>query len=129
MALYKGSTLIVSGDSSNIISNNNFCYSTEERTVGIWIDGSTLYEKTINFGNLPDKDSKSILHDIENIDKIIYLEGIAINSNNGISFNIPGSDMLSPVCQYVNRASISIKTTLDYSDYNAYITIRYTKNR
>lgn len=105
-------------------------YSTTEKVVGMWTDGRPLYQKTINFGALPNATEKNVAHGISNLNYIVDLYGIAYQSSNG-------------KYQYLNRSSIStsdetivlnatttnvtIVTARDRSGFTAYITIRYTK--
>ena len=65
----------------NII-NSPMCfatdYSTSEKMIGTWVDGSPLYQKTIEFGALPNAAEKSVAHGISNISQIKVLNEIAI---------------------------------------------------
>ena len=56
-------------------------YSTTEHVVGKWIDGSDVYEKVIDVGTLPSATSKSVPHNIDNLDNMISLLGAAKNSS------------------------------------------------
>ena len=103
-------------------------YSTAETMVGYWIDGKPLYQKTINFGSLPNATEKSIAHGVSNVDTIWLYDGF---TNNGtikapISF---ANSYSSDVCYvfYIKSNYIICRTGYNYSDYSAYVTIRYTK--
>lgn len=104
-------------------------YSTDEQIVGTWIDGSTLYEKTVDIGSLPNTSEKSSAHNISNIDKVISVVGYAINSSKA-NLPLPYSN---PTSQYtisvnVNTTYIVVQTGSDRSSYSGYVTIRYTKS-
>lgn len=67
-------------DIENLQNINN--YSTTEKAVGEWIDGSTIYRKVIE---IP-KSSMSgvtfnIAHGINNLDTIVMARGISVNTN------------------------------------------------
>lgn len=104
-------------------------YSEDEQVVGTWIDGSTLYEKTINFGELPNTTTKTVNHNISNIDTIYGIEGIAYSSSTNTSINLPypNTDNTNVVTLSANRTIITIITYRDRTSFNGYVTIRYTK--
>ena len=98
-------------------------YSTAEHVVGKWIDGSILYEKTVDFGALPNNAVKTVAHNI-NFAKIISASGISATSDYAYSIPIPFTD----TNLVITSTSISIQTTIDRSSFTkTYITIRYTK--
>lgn len=108
-------------------------YSTDEKVIGTWIDGSTLYEKTVEINNIAfDNDWHTVAHGITNIDKVISCTGIMFgtdgeffnlpqyraNTNQGITFGIQGNS--SEYIGYVNNW---------YSNPDKiYATIQYTKS-
>jgi len=107
-------------------------YSTTEQDTGYtWIDGKAIYKKTIDFGNLPNNASKSVSHNISNLDKVIKIEETI---DNGTSYP-HGFVLISSATAsatgwnlYGNDTQISITTTADRSTIYAYITLYYTKN-
>lgn len=106
-------------------------YSTNEQVVGTWIDGSTLYEKTINFGALPDSTEKSVAHNISNVDKIWISDGFVFTNSNTF-YGLVHTAGSSQTMQYawntnVDRTNVTIETYSDRSTLLAYITVRYTK--
>ena len=103
-------------------------YSTDEHIVGKWIDGSVLYEKTVDFGTLPNATSKAVPHNISNLGKIVKIEGVT-NYNDTIFYPLPyvTNSLANQIQVNVNRTSISINTGADYSEWNGYITLCYTK--
>jgi len=106
-------------------------YSDTERVVGAWRDGKPLYQKTINFGALPDAAEKFVAHNISNLDKITKLFGITSNSSGG-TFPLPFVNIeTSPGYQIVLRATASdivVRTGSDRTAFtNTFITLQYTK--
>lgn len=104
-------------------------YSTTEHVVGEWIDGSTLYEKTIDISNLPNAASKTVAHGISNLNRVISIDGAAQNTT-GIVLPLPRSSTTAGNCVdiYIVGSNIQIADGSDYSGYTGYITLRYTKS-
>ena len=108
-------------------------YSTTEHKVGKWIDGSDLYEKTVDFGALPNNTTKTVAHNITNLSKIVEIRGTAFNSSNGaiplplIVSSTDVSDLAINVSLNLTLTDVVIKCMTNRSAYNGYITIRYTK--
>lgn len=105
-------------------------YSTSEIDTGTkWIDGSTIYKKTIDFGYLPNETTKAVAHGITNLDKVIDLRGFA-TFQTGSRFPLPfvaiaTSGRIQVLC---TDTSIQIDTATNRSGGYAYITIHYTKS-
>lgn len=107
-------------------------YSTTEREVGKWIDGSTLYEKTIVKQNISSVSSSTVLVPSSE------LTGINIVEIGGSYVSITTASTY-PINAYINSNTI-IATWFSEGDiyywlywgdsdtYDAYITIRYTKS-
>lgn len=115
-----------------VYGNDQDSYSTNEmETNAKWIDGKTIYKKTIDFGYLPNNDSKSVSHGIANLDKVIKVEETI---DNGTSY--PHGFVLissAPASAtgwnlYGNDTQITISTSADRSTVYAYITLYYTKS-
>lgn len=111
--------------------NEKFNYSTTEHVVGKWVDGKTLYEKTVDCGTLPNTTSKSVAHNISNIDKIVYLGGIAYAGTN--SYPLPFVQVSAGNVQgiRINASSTNVVIVSSYdvsSLTNSYVTLRYTKS-
>ena len=122
-------TLIRGFDEIGDAAEDEGTYSTTERVVGKWTDGSTLYERVINVGALPNNTLKTI--EIPTGLKIISLTGTAINPTNGVTLTIPYVS-LGGATGSVNVSAgdgvISITTDVNrepFSDTN--IIIRYIK--
>ncbi len=112
-------------------SGGGIDYSTEEQDTGIkWIDGKTVYQKSYDFGALPNNAEKTKATGIS-FDKILKIEAIAIRTTDNNTIPIPYVALTasSAVQIGVNASgNISIKTNTDQSTYNAYVTLLYTKS-
>lgn len=106
-------------------------YSTSEHKIGKWIDGSDLYEKTVDCGMLPSTaGNKAVAHNISNIDKIISITGVAMRDN-GLTITLPNTavDALSSqIVLYADKTNVNIYVASNQSvNTNSYVTLRYTK--
>ena len=108
-------------------------FSTTEKAVGTWIDGKTIYRKTVDFGTLPNTALKQVRHNISSLDTIVNIQGIAHRSANNESFQIgnaanPLSGLAASIAITVNDSTINITTGSNRTNMTAYITLYYTKN-
>ena len=107
-------------------------YSENEHVVGTWIDGTTsIYEKTVDLGQLPNNSSKQVAHNISNFQRLISCSGAAYKSSTGDNINIPfvhRNYINNQIQVAVNATYITIFTAADQSGYDySHLTIRYTK--
>lgn len=109
-------------------------YSTTEKIVGTWIDGKPVYQKTFNFGALPNKTTKYLSTGLLNC-TVIDMDGVCWSSeacfkigtfmsnntfeNNTVFYALTSSNEIRITCQ--TKVNLSV-----YS--NCYITLQYTKN-
>lgn len=105
-------------------------YSTSEVDTGYhWIDGRTIYKKTINFGALPNKNNKGVNLNIPNLGMVIGTEAFCAYSS-GVNFPIPFTnvnDFDSSVMLNYTATQVVITTKSDRSGATGYITMYYTK--
>ena len=103
-------------------------YSTTEHKIGTWIDGSDLYEITVDCGNPPSNTSKTVAHGVANINDVVDLSGFAYiaSSHGGSPLNYTASHYITIAA---DRTNITIVDDADFSaDFsNLYVTMRYTK--
>lgn len=104
-------------------------YSDEEREIGVWRDGKPLYQKTINFGNLPNAEGKDVAHGISNLDRIVAYSAVTKNSDGTTYLPMP---RVSDQSQYINdiyftNEYIHIHSMTDRSTHNVFVTLQYTK--
>ena len=118
-------------NSFNYASEND--YSTTEKIVGTWIDGSNLYQKTINFGALPNATTKNVPHSISNLKKIIDMKGYMSNNTNFqplpfASMYYPQGSTNYSISVSATKTNVSITTWYNFSDYTeSYVILQYTK--
>ena len=104
-------------------------YGTSEVDTGRkWIDGKTIYSKTIDYGALPNSSSKSVSHGISTIDTVAAAVGVADNTQ-GTRLVLPYSSAEPyQVSLVVNNTNISTSVGTDRTGYTkTYVTILYTK--
>lgn len=110
-------------------------FSETEHVIGTWIDGRTIYEKTIDFGALPANTQKNVNHGISNFDLIIEIIATATrpaSQGTHTSISIPSTHWESISNQ--NEMSVN-DTTIMIRNHNSgfsawtqtYVTLRYTK--
>ena len=108
-------------------------YSNNEQVVGTWIDGSTLYEKTLNVGTI--STSTTFAHGITNLDTIIDHSGfgkyagtdkkvMGITASKGYG-TIYWFDLISYDSTNLN---FDRDPSLSSNFSDCYCTIRYTKS-
>lgn len=105
-------------------------YSTTEKIVGTWIDGKPLYQKTVNTGALPNNTQKTVSHGLTGTYRIISIEGIALNTTNGIYTPMVRSNGANNFAEaIVEGSNIRIETTFNGTSFtNSYVTLKYTKS-
>lgn len=120
-------TLIRGFDEIGDAAEEQSTYSATEHVVGKWIDGSTIYEKTIDLGALPNVAPKTVNHGITNLDKVISI--IAVGNSDSPRIPLPYVfDDDKHVNIYVSTDVIIINTNRDLSSYTGTCTLRYTKS-
>ena len=111
-------------------------YSTEEQVVGTWIDGKPLYQKTIDCGAAPNNTNNTVDLGVSGVNTYFFMNGFAIIKTSSANQVLPisyldittlaaGIGILLKVESNVLKAVI--KDGANYSAYNVYITIQYTK--
>ena len=111
-------------------------YSTTEQIIGTWIDGSTIYEKSIVFtSSLSSGTTNYIPLGVTNIDKIVSVEGFVSYGSHIRYIPLPygdsGNSNVRINAVATDDNTINIYVGSDYSGSSAIditlITIRYTK--
>lgn len=124
MAEYKGKLIPLAKNRGGYEVN----YSTTEHEIGTWINGSVLYEKTINFGSLPNATVKNVAHEITNLSSVVEIIGYIRQSSNYYPLPLGTYTANNNPQVSVNATNVSIATNADWSTGSAYVTIRYTKS-
>lgn len=113
----------------NIYMNPSLDYSTDEKVVGSWIDGSTIYQRTFTGTTSSTAYTEATIGTLSSVDKVINLFGIVVSSNmklpiefvyqsNASSSNTIGCFILGEKIQVI---------TSNYTNKTCYVTIQYTK--
>ena len=107
-------------------------YSTNETATGQrWIDGKMIYRKVIDFGALPNAAGKAVNHNIIGLTRVISVTGTAFHSTGGDpqTYPLPRVNPTSTYSMdlYASATTVTIATAYNYSTYNAYIILEYTK--
>lgn len=115
----------------NVITANNISftsYSLAEKIVGSWIDGKTIYRKTIVIDNGVANGENNIPHSINNFEHIIKSEMFFYDSSSSSSLLIPCESPSGPhVWNWtINSTHIKLFSGFVYN-YPLYITLYYTK--
>lgn len=124
---------------TGVVTANNIDFTTfadyslsEINTGKKWIDGKTIYKKTINTGNLPSTPAaKTVPIGVPNLDKVINIEGVYISTIDDYIFpsNSPsfGASNDSTIRAIVHGGNLQINAGMDRSNCVGYITLYYTK--
>lgn len=109
-------------DASPSISTDS--YSTSEVSTGsTWINGKIIYKKTVNFGALPNASAKSVAHGATGITMITKIEAVMYKGTSSWAIPYAYVGIVS-----VEGPSVTIRTEMDLSTYNAVVTFYYTKD-
>ena len=104
-------------------------YSTEEKVVGTWIDGSTMYEKTVTF-TVPSNNYDTFSSNITNFDSCVEYKGVVKFSNGlteDINYNRYDGGSSTFYVAITSTGDVFFRTYENVTA-TAYITIRYTKS-
>ena len=114
---------------SPISIGNDTDYSTDEKIIGTWIDGKPLWQKTVNFGTLPNRTMKTVSAGISNLDYLVSMEGLGFSSGWGIPIPNAHPEVLgNAIYMDFDSGLIRVFTNSDKSSItNCYVTLRYTK--
>ena len=110
-------------DVKDYVDNSNSYSTNEIKTGGTWIDGKPIYRKVVDIGTLPDTTSKSVLHNIQNIDKVLETKLVASDNISSIVCNFGGKELAT----YVSMENIFIVSGNNFTGYSGYVIIEYTK--
>lgn len=104
-------------------------YSTSEVDTGFkWIDGKSIYKRTVNFGTLPNNTYKAINHGITSIDRFVTIDTI-VSDPTGSSHVLNSAYGHSTTREsiFVTKTQIGMDTVTDRSAFSAHVTMWYTK--
>lgn len=112
--------------------NTGHTYSYVERRVGAWVDEKPLYEKMVDFGNLPNATTKEVPHGIEDVDTIWLHDGFVYDplskAGDVLPISYPSITSIATSFYFkVNRSSIKCSNAMDSTGLSAIVIVRYTK--
>lgn len=104
-------------------------YSTEEKVVGKWIDGTPIYRKVVVFGTLPNNSTKEVSHNIDNLGAVTDIRGVvySANSSRPIPLIYTGGNIQYSTEISVTATAVKIQTSDNRSSLSANFIIEYTK--
>ena len=104
-------------------SSQSWDYSTNEVNTGQkWVDGSDIYVKTIDIGQLPENNYVEVNHGITGIDKVVKIE-LSAYTDSGVSMVESGIFYAN----FVDSTKIRVTTTFLAASYTAKAAIFYIK--
>lgn len=128
--LTAGTNIGISGTTISATNTIALNYSTSEQVVGTWIDGASLYQKTISCGTLTNGTEKLVSTGLSNV-SVKEMFGYTYKSS-GTMLPLPESDGTNDsnirLSARDDGATIVILPNYDVTQYTeTYVTIRYTK--
>lgn len=108
-------------------------YSKNEQKIGVWIDGKSLYQKTIYISQLPNSSVLEIDPNVNNLYEIIYLNGYCAPINKSdyplsTTRPLPNADSgINAIRTDSQNGNVRVITYSDWSTYRGWLIIRYTK--
>ena len=103
-------------------------YSTNEIIIGRWVDNKYVYRKCIYIPSYPNNTTINVPTNIENLDYIVHIYGVANENGNGHPLNGSRFDIPNyAISCYINSGVLIISTGANRSSYSGYIIIEYTK--
>lgn len=118
---------VITLDGATIYNEALQNYSTGEKIIGKWIDGSTLYRKVVDFGALPNATEKTVAHNIADIDFIVNVKGISYDNYSffPLPFSYSGNYFIA---LYANKTNIIVNCGTNRTNYaTTYVILEYTK--
>ena len=107
-------------------------YSTTEKIVGSWVDGKPLYQKTINFGALPNASTKYNTSSGIATSKVKRMWGYSTTGSTTVELPHAGAGSTSAddaIAIFFDSSGLGVSTGKDRSNFTTtYITVQYTKS-
>lgn len=117
--------------------NDKLIFSTTEKAVGEWIDGSTIYQKTLYIASMPDGSSSETDYEFGDFkfDMVVDYSAILFTSSKDQFIPMPyiytGSALADIQFGFAvrnDKSYIGIRSEgVDRSTQSGYITVKYTK--
>lgn len=105
-------------------------YSTSEVNTGFtWLDGETIYKKTVQISSLPNATETGYPHGVSNLGTVVDIKGIHRSGSKAYDLSAPGIGGSQYGLQLsVDATNIYINVGSDRRSDSADITIYYTKS-
>ncbi len=130
MATYKKLLKNRAGDTIIPVSEYDV-YSTSEQISGVWIDGKTIYKKTVDCGDLVNTTYKAVAHGISNLACVISATGMmqdkATSNRRWRPLNIPNTNVQNYIIVEVDATYVWVYCGADRTNQTAWVTLYYTK--
>ena len=116
------------------VFENPTIYSFNEQRIGVWVDGSVLYQKVIHIPTMPNSTILEIDADVEDLYEIIDFRGYC-RPKDKASFPLsytrplpnPSPDSSNTIRVDSQNGYIRVITASNWSTYEGFLIIRYTK--
>lgn len=115
---------------SRDLENLKIFASTESKTGFKWLAGQDVFRKVVSIGRLPNATSKTFAHNLGSFRHIVRMYGVAEETSSGTTIPLPCVSTISGGNQVhlsVSGANINIEAAADYSTYDGYVVLEYTK--
>lgn len=113
--------------------NTPMIYSTDEKKVGVWINGKSIYQKTIHISSLPNAGIMTIDPQVNNLYEIIDFNGYCRpkdKTSYPLSYTrpLPNADSgINAIRTDSQNGNVRVITYSNWTTYEGWLTIRYTK--
>lgn len=127
-------TGVVSSQNIDFTTLNFGNYSTSEQDTGFtWIDGKTIYKKTISIGSLPNNSQTATNHNISNLGSVINAEMFWYDTDDKKWYISPRVDSGSVIVEIgsINNIDVYVKglgANWSTRTNSCYVTLYYTKS-
>lgn len=101
--------------------------SAEVNTGFTWIDGKTIYKKTVNFGTLPNAGPKTTAHGISDFMMAVAVDGVVYDGTFSIILPQAHPTSINAISLYVDGTNVAMTTGSNRTSYTGYVTIYYIK--
>ena len=122
----------IGSDEGTLYAPKPVGYSTDEQDTGMtWIDGSPIYQKTINAGAVDGTTKRaSVPHSISNIAAVVDMKAVAIDSTNHtyLMLSYANTDVSIQGNAYADNTNVNTWINLSgATGFTTYVTLYYTK--
>lgn len=116
------------------VFENPTIYSFNEQRIGVWVDGSVLYQKVIHIPTMPNSTTLEIDADVEDLYEIIDFRGYCRPKDKAsylLSYTRPlpnpSPDSINTIRVDSQNGYVRVITASNWSTYEGFLIIRYTK--